>query len=380
MTADESMRAAVEQIARSIQPPVVDPSGIRARSRRTSRRWAVIGSSVAAALLIGVTSGVWFAIDRDAGPSPASPSPTRTSKAPGQANPAGAIWYGEGVLHDDQQSFRVTGEMATNLAIVSGGVLYGDGSGRVIYQRQDGSTAVIAKNSRLGPSGDPTSDVVVWFEDTAGGVELVVYDVGRSVELGRERLGALDVRPPESMVGRLQPPVLWVGDGEVAQAGVYFMADGGLWRYDWTSGDPARPVTGELARVLDVGGNVAAVAGPGDRSITFKSLQGQVLSTASVEPDGAFSHDGRYYVGYAAEGTVVINTATGEVRPLDLDPYSVVMGITWARDNTVVMLQPELGGDGKGSVVACDAVSLRCQSGKQVDKVFEIALPTLPGQ
>jgi len=92
---------------------------------------------------------------------------------------------------------------------------------------------------------------------------------------------------------------------------------------------------------------VAAFAGPGDRGITFKSLQGQVLSTASVEPDGALSHDGRYYVGYAAEGTVVIDTATGEARPLDLDPYSVVMGMTWARDNTVVMLQPELGGDGK---------------------------------
>ncbi len=380
MNVDDKVRAAVEQISRSIQPPVADPAGIRARAHQTSRRRNLAGLGIAAAMLVGVSSGVWYVAGRGDGPAPATPpSTTHGSEIPGTENAQGAIWYAEGVLHDGAQSVPVEGKVATNLAVVAHGVLYGDGSGNVIYQRQDGSTAVIGEHAPLGPSGDPTSDVVVWFEDTGGGVELVVYDVAKDLELGRENLGALDLQPPDAMVGLLQPPVLWVGDGKTTQAAVYFLAKGSLWRYDWTSGAGARQLDGELSSPLDVGGDVVAVAGPGNRSMTFKNLNGQELSSAQVEPDGALSHDGRYYVGYAPDGTVVVDTATGEARPLDLGPYSLVLSLTWARGNTVVGIEPDINADGKGSVVACDAVSLRCQNGPQVDNFTDIVLPTLPG-
>lgn len=381
MNVDDVVRGSVEQITRSIQPPVADPAGIRARAHRTSRRRTMAGVSIAAVLLVGVSSGVWYVTDRDGSPSPAKPSPTtRVSQTPGQVDAQGAVWYADGVLHDGRGAVRVAGTLDTNLAVVAHGVLYGDDSGQVVYQHQDGSTAVIGDHAPLGPSGDPSSDVVVWFENKAGKVDLVVYDVARHHELGRADLGALDIQPPDAMVGRRQPPVLWVGDGQTTESAVYFLAEGSLWRYDWTSGHAARPLDGRLSRPLDVGGDVVALAGPGNRNITFKSLQGKELSSARIEPDGALSHDGRYYVGYAAEGTAVVDTATGEARLLDVDPYTIVMGMTWARGNTVVMVEPDLNGDGKGSVLACDAVSLQCQGGPQVNDVADIVLPTYSGQ
>lgn len=101
------------------------------------------------------------------------------------------------------------------------------------------------------------------------------------------------------------------------------------------------------------------------------------VSDASVEPDGSLSHDGRYYIGYYPRGSVVIDTATGKGRLLNLGGQSFVMGMTWARGETAVMLAPDVSGDGRsGSVLACDASSLQCQSSEPVDNVTLIALPT----
>lgn len=383
MDIDDILRTSVEQITRSIEPPVPDPAGIRSRGRSRQRRRSLVGIGAAAALLAVVSTAVWYVADQGDGPSPADPSPgTASSTVSGQVSAEGAIWYAEGVLHDDQRSFSITGKLATNLAVVEHGVLYGDDSGNVVYQRQDGSAAIIGRNAPLGPSGDPTSDVAVWFEKRGEVAELVVYDVARDQELDRANLDATKLRSPEGLVGRDQPPVLWVGDGHVGESAVYFQAAGSVWRYDWTSDDSPQLFEDRHSGAIDVGGDVTAFASPGSRGISFRNNEGQQLSTyAAVEPDGALSHDGSYYVGYSPDGSVVIDTATGKARPLDLDSYSPVMGMTWARGNTIVMLAPSLYGDaGAGSVVACDAVSLHCQSGQQVDNFALIVLPTFSGQ
>lgn len=138
------------------------------------------------------------------------------------------------------------------------------------------------------------------------------------------------------MVGAAQPPVLWVGDGRDGGPAVYFRAGKALWRYDWTSGARPQRVEGELSRALDVGGDVWALRGPHDRGITFTTSDGN-----------------------------------------ELGGQSFVRGMTWARDETAVMPAPDVSGDGQaGSVIACDASSLQCQSSKPVDNVALITLPT----
>jgi hypothetical protein len=376
MNVDDVLRASVERITLSIEPPMPDPVGIRRRARQKRQQRAFVGLTAAAAVVASVGAGFWYVGDQGDGPTPAAPSPTRESSGvPGQVSPAGAVWYAEGVLHDDQKSFRIKAELATNLAVVAHGVLYGDDSGKVIYQGQDGSTAIIGEGARLGPVGDPSSDVAVWFEKTAGVAELVVYDVAKDKELARADLGAINIETPDGMVGRKQPPVLWVGDGQSGEAAVYFRVEGSVWRYDWTSGENPQRLKGEFSDALHVGGDVRALIDPNHRGMIFKSSDGTELSTyAPVEPDGSLSHDGRYYVGYTPDGTVVIETSTGDARPLNLDAYQLVMGLTWARDDTVVMLAPNVSGE--GSVLACDVTSLQCQTGEQVDNFALIVLPT----
>lgn len=71
----------------------------------------------------------------------------------------------------------------------------------MIYQSQDGSTAIIGEGARLGPAGDPSSDVAGWFEKTAGVAELVVYDVAKDKELAR----AGQPQPRRPTLRRLHP-------------------------------------------------------------------------------------------------------------------------------------------------------------------------------
>lgn len=379
MNVDETLRASVERIGRSVEPPLPDFMEIRRRARRQRQRRALAGLGAVAAAVAFVGGGFWYLAEQDSDSNLASPSPDRVSAdVPERDGPAGAVWYADGVLHDDQASFRIDSRPATNLAVVEHGVLFGDGSDTVIYQSQDGSTHTVGTDAPLGPAGDPTSDVAVWFEEPGRTVQLVVYDVSTDQELARTDLGAVQIRTPESMVGAAQPPVLWVGDGRDGGPAVYFRAGKALWRYDWTSETRPQRVEGPLSRALDVGGDVWALRGPHDRGITFTTIDGTELSTyASVEPDGSLSHDGRHYIGYSPRGSVVIDTSTGKGRLLDLGGQSFVMGMTWARDETAVMLAPDVSGDGQaGSVIACDASSLQCQSSKPVDNVALITLPT----
>lgn len=378
MNVDETLRASVVRIGRSVEPPVPDVMEIRRRARRGQQRRALVGLAAVAAVAAFVGGGFWYVGEQGNYPTPADPSPDRGSaEVPERESPAGAVWYTDGVLHDDQESFTISPRPATNLAVVKHGVLFGDGSDAVIYQRQDGSTETLGDNAPLGPAGDPTSDLAVWFEARGRAVEIVVYDVGTDQELARTDLGALDVQTPESMVGTDQPPVLWVGDGQSGGPAVYFRAEESVWRYDWTSGADPRRVRGEFARALDVGGDVWALSGPHQRGITFKSSDGTELSTnASVEPDGSLSHDGRLYIGYSRRGTVVIDTATGKARLLHLGSHRLVMGMTWARDGTAIMLAPDVTSDGRGgSIIACDANSLQCQTSKHIDNLLTAALP-----
>lgn len=386
MNLDDVMRTSINQISRSIEPPLPNALEIRRRARRERSRRLVVGGTAAAAVLAATAVGVWQFGGPTGHPSPSSPSPTTSTSAsiPGPRGVAGAVWYSAGVLHDGTKSFPISGEVATNLAVVAGGVLYGDNTGQVIYQHSDGSSVVVGRDAPLGPAGNPTGDIAVWFEQTPGHTDLVVYDLRIGRVAARADLGRLHVQTPESMVGLQQPPVLFVGDAQSADGVVYFEAERSVWRYDWALGAKRptrvdRTASGNrtASRVSDVARDMWAVTGPGRNEMTFESDDGTVLSSHSpLEPDGSLSSDGHYYVGYSGGLTVVVDTQTGASRPLQLRGGSFAMGVTWARGHTVVLQSPDLSSGGQRvSVQACDAVSLKCQL---VTPAVDIRSVTLP--
>lgn len=113
--------------------------------------------------------------------------------------------------------------------------------------------------------------------------------------------------------------------------------------------------------------------------MTFQTPDGTPLSTfAPIEPDGGgLSHDGRFYVGYSNGAVAVVDPETGEARTLDLPDGITPFGVTWAQDNTVVMMALNSGpGDPvTGTIVACDAQSLSCETAGQLDKDSTAILP-----
>lgn len=379
MNLDDVLRTAVDQISRAIEPSIPDPLAIRRRARQQQHRRLLAGGSAAAAVLAALAVGALQIVHPNRDVPPAGPSPTTSTQnsAPGKIDGMGAVWYAAGVLHDDQQSFPAVGQIATNLAVVASGVLYGDETGQVIYQRLDGSSTVVGHNAALGPAGNSAADIAVWFERARGHNYLVVYDLQIAKVVARANLGDLNVAAPDSMVGRQQPPVLFVGDAPATDGVVYFKASGSVWRYDWAYG-ANRPVRvgGPVSRAIDVAGDTWAVVGPRN-GMTFERSDGTVLSSyAPLEPDGSLSPDGHYYVGYSRGRTVVVDTRTGSARPLHLGARSLVMGVTWARGNTVVMQSPDLSSGGhRVSVLACDAVSLICERVSPPTSMQSLVLP-----
>ncbi|MEJ7773661.1 MAG: hypothetical protein WKF72_02535 [Nocardioidaceae bacterium] len=365
MNIEDLVRSSVNDLARGVAPPPSDLVALQARAGRTRRlRVAAVGAA-AIALVAAVAFGTWALQDSD-GPEPAGP---QSSSFP--------VWkdVGADTAHVGDDTMNVAREVGAP-GLTATGLVYVDGAGTAYSQRFDGEPVEIGEDAGAGVVGDPDGRLAAWIDESGIFPVLVVYDVDAGSERARIDLGSVDVQAKESMVSSL-PSILSVDEKEIA-----YLADDHLWLADPSSGEDPRETSLSANDVVDVDEGVRAVSAPSGKTVQFVAAGGQVVTPSSpMESDGQLSSDGKWFWGFerGTGAVAVADTATGEVRLLDLGGKFGFTG-AWAYGDTLMVLAQDLLGSANeysGSVLSCQVSTLECDTRATSPNFLTLALPIL---
>ena len=396
MSTEEIVRSSMDQVARGLQPTVPDPAAVRARVNRRSR----VRSLAAVGLAAVVTAAVVVGVDasRDSGRSAPPPPPT-TQDAVIDAD-VEPVWMLDGVLHIGDQAFPQEKQIATALVPVRSGAVYGATDGTIVYQPVDGPARVIdypaGRDIVWGPAAGPETDVVAMFvfSKIDSSYELSMYDLERDREItAMPRYDFVPEGTGNPFGGEPMAPIDWVGADPAG--GFSTLYTGPSLDYSEQAEDPVKgdPV---VSRMHPRGYRGAATSGPltpaaydvtinvladvRGNGLSFRTPGEKLLSTVEgVEADGGLSHDGALYAGSDPEGGIaVVDTRTGTTRHIDAPEGTVPRHLSWSSGHTLMFLATEAdGGSSSGSVMACNADTLRCADVAGVDDVAGAVLPRL---
>ena len=380
MNLEDVIRRGLDDLGADTQPPAPDPVALRRTAQRSRRVRVAVSLGLAAAVAAVVVVGLAAIRDRDTSRDPTAPRPdTQVTVV------RDAVWADGGFIHDGGAKHLIVGALTTNLAPNLDGVAYGVRGGGIVYQPTKGESVRIAQHAPLGPAADPTSGLVAWFEDVGGRTELVVHsvDVG---QVARTDVGSLSVESPEAMLGRSQPPILWVGENHHDGVTVFFTADGHTWRFDSekTAGERLSRVPGDP---VDASLDVRAEKTSAEGDLVFVDASGRRLSgPVSVESDGSLSHDGKTYAGYSQplpRGQTmpfsVVDTSSGRMWPAEADGVFLPVRLASSRGEVVMFFDADYAGESttapSGSVYACTTSDGVCHVVHEEITMTELALP-----
>lgn len=371
---------ALTEAAEAITPPEPDLDELTRRTKRAQSGVRGVFTGAATALVI---AGVVFvaqlmqAGDRS-GPIPPDPDPVLEVEADDTS-----IWSDSERLHLQGEVVVPQGEIASGLAVVEGGVVYGDRSGNVWLHRKSGSSTRVGSNLVSQPAGDATGSAAAWFENSGGTFALVVFDTAENeqlawVDLGPDvtfHLSADDIASTS--------PVLSV-ESDVHT--VHYEANGRVWSYRWTVDDAPRDIGRTADNLLDVRGAVWAVA-LGRQKVQFLTAAGAlVLSVAGpLDQRGALSPDGRYFYGTGPQGHVFVETRSGDVfvfQPSERQDRQVIYAAGWSGADTLTVAtyryvsdKPLRGDVSPGTAWMCLAPLGECTDQGSVDDFSDLSVP-----
>jgi hypothetical protein len=166
LLAEETFRVVAESV--ETLPPPLEAIRDRARSQRR-RRWTSLGAAAAvAALLLGTAT--W--LGTRPGPLPVTPQPAVKAVR----NPASVVWWANGQLR--LANVSVETPLPTDLAAISGGAVYGNKSGDVVFVGDDGEVTRIGTQHPGAPLvASDERGWVAWVDPGDRSPELVVYDL-----------------------------------------------------------------------------------------------------------------------------------------------------------------------------------------------------------
>ncbi|HEU4812014.1 MAG TPA: hypothetical protein VFT00_07715 [Nocardioides sp.] len=162
-----------------VPPAPIDESMALARAFR--RRRYVRSAAALGVVTAVVAVGTWVGNRPDAA---AELGPAAVTRA---ENPAPVAWWANGVLHLDHVMIELP--PVTDLAEVTGGAVYGDGQGRVVFVADDGARTTLGRKVPSSPL--VVSDEqgwVAWVDPEDGAPGLLVYDLTARTLLARQPL------------------------------------------------------------------------------------------------------------------------------------------------------------------------------------------------
>jgi hypothetical protein len=386
---------------------------MRERQASGGLRWmaiAIAGAVVAAATGVLLLPRVFDSAAKAPEAAQNTPvTPTLTGKPSRLSRPSksGAVWADDNGIHlgdgmvgkvpftakrncpqeDDGICPRFT-----SLALVAGGVVYGEASTlRVWYQPWTGAARVIGQGSRYGPGGDPDGTTAAWFEDANRpgetrrdefGVpqwDLVMFDTATGTATAKVTQKWGPTGPPEGRLTPTSSQYEHAHGNQINDVTPTTVTWNGYWTFDRLTGvtsplpstvyDPALPdrpdrvhdvhagllaTTDDPPEGVDPAGVARVVSPAGD--ITWKSQPEQFDSLVLQ-----FSADGRYLAGVTPPdkhyGAVVADTRTGALFIPSNDVYYPWIG--WGYDDTLMVIRDETRRYSR--LLACDVSKRSCQ-------------------
>jgi hypothetical protein len=396
MSTEEIIRSSMDRAVRDLRPTVPYPAAVRARVNRRSRVRAVAVVGLAAAVTVGVVLGVGAA--RDDGRS--APPPATTGDPDVEVDiGVEPLWMADGVLHLGDKAYPQEKEITTALVPVRSGAVFGASDGTIVYQPLDGPARVIdypdGRDIIWGPAAGPDTDVVAMFVFSGidKAYELSMYDLERDREItAMPRYDWVPKGADNPFGGKPMAPIDWVGADPVG--GFSALYTGPSLEYSDQAEDP---VVGDpvVSRMHPRGYRGAATSGPltpaaydvtinvladvRGNGLSFRTPEGKELAGVDdVRADGGLSHDGALYAGSDPDGGIaIVDTRTGTTRHIDAPEATVPRHLSWAGGHTLMFLAANPDGGPEGSVVACNADTVRCASVAEVDDVDRAVLPRL---
>lgn len=345
------MTRAADQIGPALAAPdlaAIAASGAR-RVRR--RRAGVLGTGVAAAVLLG--SGAWVLADH---PHVADISP---SGAPGPVAPVnGVTWAWDGALHTgDGRAFDV-GHPITAYVRTHAGYAFTDGHGAV-FSYVGGVVSRIGTISASHPvlRADEEGPWAGWVDPSGDEPRFVAYNL-RTAEV--ERFG--EPGPGMGQLADEADPFYFYGiDGRTA----YVRDSRGAIAVDVVSGE-VRVVDAQARNGFDVkgveNGKLAfAVEDPaaGEAGTMIGTRPGHGVE---LRPGwggvAVFSPDG-HWVSLDADEPEVYDATTGKRVTIDVDGRAFATGFEWLDDNTLVMAAGRTT-TGTLELLSCDLRARTC--------------------
>ncbi len=395
MSTEDIVRSSMDQAVTDLRPTVPDPASLRARVNRRSRAQAFAAVGLAAVVTAGVVLGIVAARDDDR----SAPPPATTQDPDVEDIGVEPVWMVDGVLHIGDQAFPQDKEIATALIPVKSGAVYGASDGTIVYQPVGGPAEVIeyptGRDITWGPAAGPDTDVVAMFvfSKVDGSFELSMYDLERDREITAIPVYDRDLDGADNPAGgESVAPIDWVGADP--DGGFSALFTGPSLDYsgadDPVKGDPVvlrmhprgyrgAATTDQLTPAAhDV--TIEVLADARANGLSFRTPGGKTLSSVDgVKADGGLSHDGAFYAGSGTEGGIaVVDTRTGTTRHLDAPEGTVPRNLSWAGGHTLMFhAVDDAGASSAGSVMACNADTLRCAVVADVDDIDRAVLPRL---
>lgn len=164
-----------------VPPPPIGESMVLARTLRRRRH-------VRTATVLGVAAAV-VAVGTWVGARPDAAAELRPAVVTRAENPAPVAWWANGALHLEHVAIELPS--VRDLAEVTGGAVYGDGQGRIVFVADDGARTTLGRKLPSAPL--VVSDElgwVAWVDPGDGLPDLLVYDLTSRALLARQPLPA----------------------------------------------------------------------------------------------------------------------------------------------------------------------------------------------
>lgn len=169
-----------------VPPPPIKESMALARALRRRRHLRSVTSFGVVAALVAV--GSWV------GSRPDAAAELRPAVVTRAENPAPVAWWANGVLHLEHVMIELP--PVTDLAEVTGGAVYGDEQGRVVFVADDGARTTLGRKVPSAPL--VVSDEqgwVAWVDPGDDAPALLVYDLTARALLAQQPLPASPSAP-----------------------------------------------------------------------------------------------------------------------------------------------------------------------------------------